>query len=126
MKTKNKILIILASFILLLLLFNSKAFAVEDREEKMKNPAIKNIPTTLPYYDAIIDNLPAKLTSLFILQNGDTVKVFHSKLENTCFSFSKYNDGFKLSLIGVNDDGSYSLDSSTTFYLDYFGISFRK
>ena len=90
MKTKNKILVILASFILLLLLFNSKAFAAE-------NQVLKNIPTDIPYYEKWFPQLPKDTQIIYIVNLTDSKLplIYYSTEKNVNFVISVSNSNSK-------------------------------
>ncbi len=88
MKTKNKILIILASFILLLLLSNSKVFAAE-------NQVLKNIPTNLPYYEKIFPYIDEKATNVFWLYDETASICLYTCEENSNFYVNSSQSSFE-------------------------------
>ena len=130
MKTKNKILIILASFMLLILVFNSKVFAGSEEE----NQLLKDIPEDMLYRDEIINKLPNDVTSLFIVNKGsDSVKVIYSTTPNTKFVIMDHNDeSFILGLFCLDDNNkftdsrvggySYYIDNSSSSESSFYGL----
>lgn len=114
MKTKNKILIILASFILLLLLFNSKVFAAE-------NQVLKNIPTDIPYYEKIFPCIDEKATNVFWLYDETASICLYTCEENSNFFINSSQSSYEYT-VQLYEKGSD--DQPQNYQKWYYRVAF--